>query len=93
MFYKSYQCNLNTKSFVDDFGLQTYDLVQPCLLGWKLDKSTIRITKKCKKRFVIHVDCAIEVEFKVLSLDACKIMFGGLYLWDSDVTFYSKEDK
>ena len=40
-------------------------------------------------RIDIHVDYAIRVESKVMSLYACEIEF----VWDSDVTFYKKKNK
>ena len=56
------QCNLSFESSLNELGLKTHDLVQPCSLGWIQEKSIMRIVKRCKIIFSINGDYDDEVE-------------------------------
>jgi hypothetical protein len=53
----------------------------------------MKITKRCKIKFSINVEYANELECEITPLDACEVIFGNPYLWDSDANFYMKENK
>lgn len=53
----------------------------------------MKITKRCKIKFVDNVDYDDEVECKVAPPDSCEVMFGNPYLLDMDATLYKKENK
>jgi hypothetical protein len=81
------------ETLVDELGLETYDLVQPSSLAWLQGKSTVRITWRCKIKFVINASYVDEVECEVALVDTCGLMFGIPYMWDRDATFYRRENK
>lgn len=50
------------------------------------EKCVIRIINKCTIRFSINVDYVDEVEFEVVQLDRCEVIFSSPYLQDNLVT-------
>lgn len=44
-------------------------------------------------KFAISASFVDELECKVAPLEAYEVMFGIPYIWDSDATFYKKENK
>jgi hypothetical protein len=93
LFDNGSQCNLISKTLVDELGLETYDLVKPSSLAWLQGKYVMRITQRCKIKFSINASYVDEVECEVAPLDTCGVMFGSPYLWDRDATFYMREKK
>ena len=74
MFDGGSQYNLIFESLVDELGLETHDIVQPCSFCCIQVKFVMRITERCKISFVINVDHVDEVECEVAPLDACEMM-------------------
>ena len=79
LFDSGSHCNMISKTLVDELGLETYDLVHPSSLVWLQGKSIMRVTCRCKIKFVNN-DSYVDKECEVVSLDACEIMFSNPYL-------------
>jgi hypothetical protein len=86
LFDSDSQCNIISKTLVNEFGLETYYLLQPSSLAWLQGKYVIRITRRCKIKFVIVVSYVDEVECEVAPLNTYGVMFGNPYLQDRHVT-------
>jgi hypothetical protein len=80
LFDNGSQCNLVSRTSVDELGIETYDLVQASPLVWLQGKIVMRITQRCKIKFSISVNYVNEVECEVGPLDAYRVMLGSPYL-------------
>jgi hypothetical protein len=61
LFDGGYQCNMFSKTLVDELGLETYDPVLPSSLAYFQGKIVMRITWRCKIKFSINASYFDEV--------------------------------
>lgn len=93
MFDSASQCNMISKTLVDELGLEIQDLVQLSSLTWLQGKYVMKISQRCKIKFAIDASYVDEVECEVVPLDTCEVMFNNPYLWDNDDRFYMRDNK
>lgn len=72
---------------VEKLRLEVHDHPSPYSLGWVNKDAKLKVTKQCKIIFPIGVDFIDEVEFDVVPLDVCRVVFGSPYMYMRDEIF------
>jgi hypothetical protein len=73
--------------------LETTPHPKPYPLGCICDNAKLHVIRRCKLRFSITTNYIDEVEFDVIPLDICGIVFGSPYLYDRRAIFHHHENK
>jgi hypothetical protein len=87
LFDSGSQDNIIEVDLVNKLGLEVHDHPIPYPLGWVNKDAEIKVTNKCKIKFVVSVDFIDEVELDVVPLDVCGVVFGIPYMYMRDVIF------
>jgi hypothetical protein len=74
-------------------GLEVHDHSSPYPLGWANKDAEIKVTKQCKIKFVVSVDCIDEVELDVVPLVVCGVAFGSPYMYMMDAIFMQRANQ
>jgi len=72
---------------IKKLGLETHDHPSPYSLGWVDKEAKIKVTNQYIIKFSISVDFIDKVEFYVVSLNVCGVLFWGPYIYMWDTTF------
>nr|CAD1831489.1 unnamed protein product [Ananas comosus var. bracteatus] len=62
----------------------------PYPLGWINSNIEMKIDRQCKVKFAVTGVYINEMLCKVVPLNICNLIFGSLYLWDRDATFFRR---
>ena len=73
-------------------GLTTKPLRKPYPLGWVCKNKILRVKNQCDLKFAIVSKFVDEVEFDVVPLDICEIVFGSPYLYDWKEIFHRENN-
>nr|CAD1839448.1 unnamed protein product [Ananas comosus var. bracteatus] len=84
------QKNLISENLVQKLGLSTIPHPHPYPLGWINSNIEMKIDRQCKVKFAVTGVYINEMLCEVVPLNISNLIFGSLYLWDRDVTFFRR---
>ena len=87
LFDSGSQDNLIATDLVSKLGLEVHDHPSPYPLGWVNKDAKIKVMKQCKIKYSISANFINEVEWDVVPLDVCGVVFGFPYMYMMDAIF------
>ena len=91
LFDSGSQTNLISTKIVKSLNLETIPHHKSYPLGWVCDNAQLKVTKKCKLRFIIIANFIDEVELDVVPLDICGMVLRIISLYDKKPIFHRHE--